>query len=978
MLNTLKILFAIIFWLLVTLLLYVTFFISQYTNNNDLDLRDIYSSEVYNLYLSWSGKIDMTEEIIDTTEGVFFNELNYTDSIYFSNKDTYEYAETKLWNLISVDSWIFVLNLNDLTKNYKIIWEWFELEPLWWGIIYIDTTGLKTLIFSLSSTVNLKFKDKTWDKEYSNIYMFPHSYFKFDINKNDKLENVDLFRIDSIRTNWYFSDDIFYSERLKVLISDNWYDFNNLEEVFHSDDFKELLFDNWYNFTNIIDISNADGLKRLFSDSWYNLFNIVKNHLKEKSDYFSSRYMDLEALTVSDFPWKEYMEKYMNIFINDAKKASYYKSIIFNDLILLLNSDKIEEDAISRIKLKLVELEKLSYEDYEEMNNIIKSYYKIISNHKFIDKISNLDNYTLLISKLNWINLDNEESSRSYIYLRNLYAIYDFTNFDKSINTNFFVFINNFYKNLEVLNNQVLFVNKTNKILMESLLFFLEDYMWAHLFSKLDEDISSDISILDKYMLLNRTIYFSTKNEVDIRTGLNRNVELLIMISDFFKSHIFDNIKDERGVLINYRDEEWLLVDSTGETFELDDVLALEVEKKVIFDLFYDNRKYLESSKENELIKIYEKYKDKIDEYFLALINLAKYKDKYSKESKNLFNYTVFRNDEKVYDKEYLNKYLSSFNNVNTEKIIISQIPNKEYLIVKNFIVNEVDVSFIIFPKESFRIESIKIDWVEKNFSYELEEQEKIWDQKYKLIGSDDERNDFKNFFTYTFFYNPSDKKDVDIIPEEIKTIDVDENKSIAVFKRISLLWERWEFSSLNNILEIEYTDLIVKSLEDITLSWAILNIKIGSLNYKSDFISKYYIKEEKENNYFYQNGWILLKVYNYAETNGYMFWWRYIKVMWKVYKKDFESTFTEISWSYAKVGSIINSITYNFYNVDLIDIKYILKSKIVSFKFENNQKSINISLLWDNIVSVLVDWKEYLTGPIKYNSLRNILWQIK
>ena len=51
-------------------------------------------------------------------EWIFFNELNYTDSIYFSDKDSYEYAKTKGLDLISVEKWIFVLNLNDLTKKY--------------------------------------------------------------------------------------------------------------------------------------------------------------------------------------------------------------------------------------------------------------------------------------------------------------------------------------------------------------------------------------------------------------------------------------------------------------------------------------------------------------------------------------------------------------------------------------------------------------------------------------------------------------------------------------------------------------------------------------------------------------------------------------------------------------------------------------------------------------------------------------------
>ena len=974
--NILKFLLTIIFWLLVLILLYITFYINQQSFSNIIDLWDEYSSEAYSLSLSWTKVIESV--LGDDIEWVFLNELNYTDSIYFSNKDSYLYIESYDWDLISLNKWIFVLDLNNITKKYKIVWTWFELEPLWWGLIYIDTTGVKTLIFSLSSTINLEFKDETWSKVYSNIYMFPHSHFKFDVNKNKKLGNADLFRVDSSISNWYFSEDIFYSDRFEQLLFENWYDSNNLEDILDLNDFEQLLFENWYDSNNLEDILDLDKLDVLLSVNWNIFFNTVKLHLKEKSNYFSSKYIKLTELIIYDFPWREYIEKYANIFINDNKKIVYYKNIIFNNLIRLLTSDEIEESIIEDIEFKMAELKRISSDDYEIMNDIINYYYRIISNHKFIDQITILDNYSLLITKLNWEKLNNEEFLKSYIYLRNLYAIYDFTDSDKYINIKFFSFINNFYENLEISNNQITFVDETNKILMESLLFFLEDYMKAHLFNSLNDDLKSYTDILNKYIILNRTIYFSSNNEISIRTGLNKNIELLKDISDFFRLYIFEKDRDEDG----------LLIPLIKNNFELSDLLALQKEKISLLDLFYNNKKYLENSKETELINIYKKYNGKIEEYFSALINIDIYIKEYSNANQGIKGYsTIWEDDNITYNKEGLKKYFSIFNDVDISKMNIYTIPNRDYFFIKDFIVKTIDnnsiiennLSFTLFPEEYFRIEKIKINGNESNYSYELDKQKELLDMEYKWAKPEDkDKFDFRNFFTNTFFLEPSYIKPPVFTDTEVEVFD--ENKSIVIFKRDTLLWEKWEFSSLADMLEIEYKNLIVKSLEDITLSEVILNTQLDALKYKWIFTSRYFINSNAKDNYFYKRWWIILKIYsyNYGEVSWFMFWWRELKVIWKVYKKDFELTFNEISESYSKIDYILNLITSNFYNLWLIDIQYILKNKIVIFKFENNEKSINISLLWDNVVSVLVDWKEILTRQIKYNSLSDILWKIK
>lgn len=935
MFNFLKILLSFLFWIVVFILLYITFFVDQYTNQTFDDSELSKSDSWYSLFLSGSELFRW--DLDDNNKNIFSEKLNDTDRIYYSSKWSYTFSNNDKEVNIDILNWIFIFDLNDLTKTYNINSKGFNLKPLEWGLIYVDVNDDKVLVFSISSITNLSFINLDSLKELNNIYLFPHSYIKFNPYSNEESQlGNDLFRIETSRMNWYFPDSFF------------------------SKDYYE----------------KQDSLN-IFYETWLNFIETVKQDIIKQTKQISSDFAKLKSIKPSIFFWTEYIEKYLFLFINDGKKAVYYKNIIFNDLIILLNSEKEDEEKINDIKDSLITLKSIDYKAYEEMNLLIKKYYIIISQYKPIGESKAIYNFTSLISKLDNINLNKEINFLAYLYLRNLYHNYDFVWNISLFNKSFLVFLDKFYQNLDLTNDNIIIFWETNKKLIESLLVFLENYIKINLFNNVS-DISSDVNIFSKYIPLNKTIYFSLNDEKAIETGLEKNRELINKISDFFSNYVFNSQRD---------DKTGLLIENKTINLDIDSLVLLKNILDKLFKLADTYKADLDyNTKTESLFRFYTTYKTNLDEYLLALTDIDLYSKTYSDLYKKLNNYSVeVKTDE--YSSSDLISYFSYFNWLSLSNLKIEKITENNYFKVDWLIVNNNVFSFDIYPDQYFRIENIKINWEENIYSYELETEKTIWEEKYDSLDGEDpdkEKYNFKNFFLQTFFAGPSSTSIVTVW-ETTASWYTEEDKIIAAFKRDILLAKDWEFSSLQDVLKIDYEDLIVPDLENIYLSWAMLNFSIGQnkdkVDYISDFSSKYYIDSETKNNYFYGGEKdILIKLYNIwkdKKINWYLLWGQDIKIRWKIYKRDFVKTFTYVFETMPYVLSLFNEInTYTSY-WSSIDITYQVWTWKFSFKFENNQKTINIYLLWENVVYILVDWRKYLNTPIKYNEILDILWEI-
>jgi hypothetical protein len=141
-----------------------------------------------------------------------------------------------------------------------------------------------------------------------------------------------------------------------------------------------------------------------------------------------------------------------------------------------LSSNKLENEKIESIIYFLNEIKKIDIEEYNNMNNLLDYYYKIILYKNNENNLILLRNFFEI--KVKKENIKNKEYSRSLIYLKNIFHTYDFSK-TENINVNFNTFINEYLISLNILvtEKNIIVQNKENKKILESLANFIEDYI---------------------------------------------------------------------------------------------------------------------------------------------------------------------------------------------------------------------------------------------------------------------------------------------------------------------------------------------------------------------------------------------------------------------------------------------------------------------------------------------------------------------
>lgn len=921
MLKFLKVILAILSFFLLIFLIKISFFSVWEKSEKDLSfLNDVrYSDKV---------------EINSFSGSTFFKKnINLFDSINYTNSWSFLIEENKDEIKIKLEKGTFILDLNDLTKKYSIISDKgnfnIDIKSIW--SLYVDTSEDDIFIFSINSTVLLKFLDEKM--EFMNSYfIYPHQFIKFNYKFNKEYENSDLYRIRTLTKNWYIKGSLF-----------------NIVN-----DLNEKHFLKWES--------------KLFFNSYINFkYNEYKNNIL----------INKKLLLLEDnlFPFEEYINKYSYSFINDSKKVIFLQNTIYNNIILFVKDKSIKSYLIDNINSELVKLKILDEEKYNDMLNVIDAIYKISLDNNLI-----LNN--TLLKKLFILKTNNKDFSKveNYLLLKKIYFHYDFWNV-KNSELYFDKFLEFYFKNNWIVkeDNKYEIDKEENNIKIESFTFFLNEYLNSNLFVNEFKQNDYKSNIFNKYLWVSDIVYFGAKKDVtQIKTWLTKNRDLLKVLLLYISNNLF----------VEWRDESTNLLILKENNIELEKISALKKQIYILFETYNENLYVLENEKGREINESYQNMKKEFDEKFIAIEDYEKYSLENDEKLKNLYSIWTINEKGKIeINIDYVYNYFNNFNWIRITKSNISKDEELNKFSISNLLIlnKKYNADFFELGKV---IKIYEHDTSEIFASYDLEYLEELFNEKFDWAWDEDkDKYNFKNFFNEKF-KNPEKiiKKESleEICEREGKISDwiswcidiVKDSAAITVIKRDKLIWG--EFKTIKEFFKIKYNNLIVlenqsnKDKFDITIKDALLTLnfetKRNSRLLNLIFSSSYDLERHKFFN---------MKIKFLDDEKNDLLDWIYIKFAFKYINiwelEEFLDNF--LLNDFSEIEYIYKNLRWE-YILNNLEIWFIWDKKYL--KFENNWKNIMIKFDWGKILSVNKDGTSILSDEISISEFKTIIYKLK
>lgn len=936
-----KIIFTIVSISLLTLLLFITYLTSAYSGSE---------KPFYEKIKLWLFEVKNENNIFSLKEtnniekwDLFVKKLDYSDKIFFSTWNI-DIQNNNWITTITLTNWMFFFDFKKINSNYIIKWKWFEIKNKWpWYFIINSINPNRNIVFSLNSLIDLKLKNYNTNENMTSVFLYPHSYLVLNPMKNVFLKNADLLKVSQNFNLWYFTEKIITNNSISK------------------------------DFIDLISLKNKKDEKII-----ENILLIIKQDNKDKIKIYN----DFLKSSFSTLTWEDFINKYSNLFINHWKMSIFHKNIIIRNLNKLLSDNKNSTDTINKIINSSKVLEKIDKDWFEEIKNIITYYYEVsLSSNININSKINLTN---LINKLN-----NEKfilENKSLISLEKTFFDYDFTwgdSFYKEVS----LFRKNYFDDLNI----NLKWEKTKKYSIENmekvdyLLFFMENLLLSSDFSDRNIDTKDIIFIFNDYVKIANSFYVFNDETIK-RTWLFTNSKILNKFIDILEDNYF----------YKERNEFWLLKLKENEKINSEDIVLLENNINEIIKFFKEQLFILKPdkiTKDKIIIKQYWDLEKKYAEYFSALKNYKEYWLKYDKNKNNLLTTnSVNENNEKlVLSLNDAREYLNKFNWINLDNSLIS-IMDYNYCIlpdektnnivvelpycykIENLNIDWRNISFLLHPFEENKIDEISIEDKSKAWSYKLNEIKTILDEKIKTSSSEDrEKYDFYNFMINTFWQKVNNYENVNnfVINEE-ETIE--EDSVIKIFKRNKLLWDNWDFKTLNWFLDINYNDLIVTKLESweysIDLKSSIMNINLP------------------EGQSFY---WNFSSIYNFSTKHSFinpkiklidknseveLLLWNTLDLIWEYKVNTVNEEIKKVFEYLNEIDYIANSIK-KATNITDIKIKYLKSTNQIYFESIYKGKKLFIKLFDWNIIKLTYNNVDYLKSSKKYTNIDNILKNI-
>ncbi len=844
-----------------------------------------------------------------------YERFNNVDKIYFLNENSYQIKSSDLTENIILNKWKFIVSLW-LSKKYEISWTWFNIWVVWPAKLYIDTdNNNKITIFSFDNILSLWLFWLDDEKEKTKAYLYPHNIITFKPHLNKILSNADFLRLSQVHNIGYIKDSLYIDE----------IDFENLGDL-NNDFFKNILrYLNYDNKNNHLD-------KKLF-----------------KKDFDLSKYDNLK--------------KYFLIFINNSKKISYYKDLIYINLVKISIEDNLDNylfiDTVSYFDW----LRNLDKDEYENMVEYLiyfknKSLYDFDINKNNVEKKNKYDE---MYSKIMWF----QHIESNYI-LNSIFNSYDLGNKDL-----FFNWIISFSKNylsdswLKIVSDKVNWYIKTKSIEMSYYIIFLENIISSNLLTNVKiEDINYIFDVFRDYSILSTSI-ISTLEDNKKKTTIVLQLELLKKLDWFIRSVFFENEMKYWNILVKRK---WFEIDSSR-------VEIFERSFNILMKFFVDNKFIFDSSLEKDKLYVeeYDNIINVLGEYISALKDYTKYE---LKKNELWWLETIWINNWVIeYNLDYINKYISEFNWLNNDSYKITTLDKKVYSV--ELLIWWKSIKFDLYPYDNFYLRNIYLDWVKRgDLTYNLSDIKLTLDEKYSKSNSTEDRDkyNFKNFFINTFLKVDTSKV---IVEDNNKNSDVKEDTYILVFKRDKLLWSKGEFYILKDFTDIKSEDIIITNNSwkyDIRLKDAriFFSYQVNNTNTTNwAYLTSDYIFDETS--HYFDN--IKLKIYkniqvrNWEDKNLWL-WDNEILVNWKIDIRDLKDYMYEVLKYYDSIV-IVNNLLLSKTKKTYISID---QNRKIKYSFTYNSKNFEFYLNKDNIVSIKVDFNEKIKTPFSYTLLQDYI----
>lgn len=909
--NILKITISFLIWIFTFLFVLVfTYFTPTKSNIDNFSFEN--NNQLWLFQLSKEGEKLKFEKTSEQKENVFYKEkLNSLDEILFISDKNYKKTENKNDISLNISNWIFFLDIKDVNKNYKINQNSFYITPKSSWRFLFDTRDEKNIkIFSFDSILEIWLLNWANSEKLTQIVLYPHMSFTFNSDRNILVKNADLLRIETIFSVNYFK--------------------------------KNLKLDSYKDVWEFLYGQNID---KISSDFISSIFENVAQNIKQNNE--KSNYI----IKTSNIVWIDYITKYFVLFLNDSKKIVYYKNDILKNLNELATwwektdywntSDSIKED--------LFRLKEMSDSDYNDALLLLNYYYENLLNSDNIALVDNIYYLSKIIYDVN--NFDSKRYSKASILINKFYSSMDGTNGNNlTLQKNILSYVENFFqengiwvdensKSISIKNKDLVYSD------LESLSFFLKNILNHNVLFSDNKNILVTLKLLKNYFYINNSLSLINNNKYE--SFIVENSYLIDKILLEMRKTFFENDLDQN----------WLLVISKEFIMPKSILNSFNSTIKLFFDFQEKNKNKL--SEKNKIYNdFYLKNKRKYSEYYLALENYNEYSIKYNQAKSDLFSTkTVLENWENIIlSEENAISYLSSFEWIDLSNTTI-KISSDSYYKIDNIFINWERFSFDLYPKELNRIEKIYRNWSLLNISYELDSLKYDYDELYKSAPPEEkDKYDFKKFFINTFF-SQNISSNQQFVYEENEPIE--EDRSISIFKRDKLVWDKWDFSILKWFLDIWYNDVFVKlqnNSYDIDITNSKLKIKVWESLILWDFSSKYVFNDSS---HYFKDVKITLYSTDFDWNRLWqVFWQDTISINKNIDIRNFEKDFSNIisdimslSWLDWSIKSIIW--------VDLVNIMVNDKNITLEFPHKwttqiviNNWKITAINVSGNNILN--------------------------
>ncbi len=925
--STLRILLVIFSLLLLSFLVMMSFVVPK--NYSVFDNKVTKVNDWYFLVKkSWDSNF-VSSDFQNTGSG-FSQSWAFVENVFGLFNSSYFYWDiyknVSKWNKFHVEvwNWIYVFDFKDLSKTLEISWSWFVVRADSPWIFLINTTNVnKYSIFSINSNLGLDFlwSDK---KVTSKSYLFPKMYLAFNKDILSKEFSIDELRMSQIADLGFFPESI-----------------ESLE-------------------------TNPSYINLIFSwDTYYkSIFNDILAKIKIDFTNYNSELVKLQKNTFWSIFWVEF-DKYYFLFVNNKKKLVLYKNMVLSSLTKLItskNNDEINSNLENIINYSN-KIKYISYTDYSEITNFI-NYYSNTSFRQFWEEEINTlakTNFLKLVSKLNNKNISSEDLEK--VSLGDTFLSFDFWG-----NSNIYAKLSVFLEK----NARTLLSQKN----LELKKYYLSLYIQKVVATAFTEDKTVSSENFDKILnILNIYILLNSNNETDstrAKTTIISNLYILNPIKKYIKSSIFEEERSSEDTL--------KLKDQTELNLAYNKSFLISTINSLI--LYYDNNKsFLDENigRDKLFKKSYESLKLDYKELFSAIDDYDAYLKDYSKLNQELLSAKTLNDyaQEEVSNQALLN-YLSKFNGVNLSSLEMEIVEN--YYKVKSIWIAWNSFSFDLYPRSDNKIKNIKaLDEFQawsKDFmfynslsksSYTLDNiEEESKDLIEKLDLEEAEKYKFENFFLNKFF--PQVNNNIITYDDEQVQI-IKEDPVVSVFKKVKLLWKKWEFSKLLNwILDLKYEDLFVeKKLLDysIEIKKSKLNILLGEdrTKYQLDFSSSYKLNENSH--YFFNSSFVPYIMWETDRSS--IIWDNRILLLWKINLVQLESTMQEVLSDIWNLQIAYNSLSSKVWTVK---ISYNLLTKTYNLSWAN----INLIISWNNIKSLSINWSFVNVWNYKVSDLDKLL----